>query len=86
MRNETLFLCFFVIFSACSSHRVSDGVLEKCNAEQAECNKQAHAKSCSASDSGCLKEMLTQPNWSNDEFKTKIQECNSTYQKCLHLQ
>ena len=77
-------LLFFCLFVSCSN-RVSDELLMKCNTEQKACNKQVHDESCGTDNASCIKQMLTNSNWSDEAFDKKLKSCDEDYQKCLQL-
>ena len=79
-----LFILCSTIFVACSSP-VPDSVLDNCNKQQIACNKEVHIQSCGEGDSGCIKKMLIDSNWSTEDFNKKIKECGKAYQKCVGL-
>ena len=83
-RSVYLYVLFcFAGFSACSSS-VSNSVLDKCNMQKVDCNSQANKSSCGAGDSSCVQKMLTDPNWSTQQWDEKLNKCTADYQKCLN--
>ncbi len=78
-------LLFFFVLLSCSN-KVSDELLMKCNTEQKACNQQVHDESCGTDNASCIRKMLTDSNWSDDEaFDKKLKSCDEDYQKCLQL-